>query len=326
MGFLKDTSSPVFIAGHRGLIGSAIVRNLRKKGFQNLILKTHKELDLQDSSAVKQFFKTTKPKYVFLAAAKVGGIKANQDGLYEFLLENMQIQNNVIHSAYESGVEKLLFLGSSCIYPKLANQPLQETSLLSGPLEITNEGYAIAKIAGLKLCEYINRQKGRPFISAMPTNLYGPNDNFHPMNSHVIPGMITKFEKAKTEKKSTVTLWGTGSPKREFLYADDCADALVFLMDRYNESSTINVGSGEEVTIKDLALLIKEVTGFSGDLAFDPQFPDGTPRKVLDVSKLKSLGWKPKFSLKEGIELQYSWALKHGALKNPETRVYTDDL
>jgi GDP-L-fucose synthase len=314
MGFMQDKNAPVFVAGHRGMIGSAIWRRLQAEGFSRLICRSRQELDLRNGVAVRDFFKAEKPKYVFLAAAKVGGIKANNDDKTGFLLENLQIQNNVIESALEYGVEKLLFLGSSCIYPKLAPQPMPESALLTGPLEPTNEGYALAKIAGLKLCEYINREKGRCFISAMPTNLYGVGDNFHPEKSHVIPALIRKFHEAKRDGRRTVEIWGTGAPRREFLFADDCAHALVHIMDCYSGFEHINVGCGEDMTIGDLANLIAQVVGFKGDLAFNPSYPDGTPRKLLDVSRLQSLGWRPQTDLASGLRLAYQWALKSGAL------------
>ncbi|MFP5270613.1 GDP-L-fucose synthase [Coleofasciculus sp.] len=302
-----NNDSKIYVAGHRGLVGSAIVKSLRDKGYTNLILKTSQELDLRRQQAVEDFFAAERPDYVFIAAAKVGGINANNTYRAEFLYENLMIESNVIHSAYLCGVKKLLFLGSSCIYPKLCPQPMKEEHLLTGYLEPTNEPYAIAKIAGLKLCENYCRQYGVNFISAMPTNLYGPNDNFNLANSHVLPALLRKTHEAKINKAEAVEIWGTGSPLREFLYVDDLADALVFLMDHYNEIQFVNVGTGEEVSIKELALLIKAVIGYEGELKFDSSKPDGTPRKLLDTSKINAAGWQPKISLKQGIELTYQW-------------------
>ncbi|MEQ8756546.1 MAG: GDP-L-fucose synthase [Coleofasciculus sp. G1-WW12-02] len=302
-----NNDSKIYVAGHRGLVGSAIVKSLRDKGYTNLILKNSQELDLRRQQAVEDFFAAERPDYVFMAAAKVGGINANNTYRAEFLYENLMIESNVIHSAYLCGVKKLLFLGSSCIYPKLCPQPMKEEHLLTGYLEPTNEPYAIAKIAGLKLCENYCRQYGVNFISAMPTNLYGPNDNFNLANSHVLPALLRKTHEAKINKAEAVEIWGTGSPLREFLYVDDLADALVFLMDHYNEIQFVNVGTGEEVSIKELALLIKAVIGYEGELKFDSSKPDGTPRKLLDTSKINAAGWQPKISLKQGIELTYQW-------------------
>ena len=304
------TDDCVFVAGHRGMVGSAIVRALLRVGYNNIITKTRAELDLLNQSAVASFFAQEKPKYVFLAAAKVGGILANNTYRADFLYENLQIETNIIHSAYKSGVKKLLFLGSSCIYPKMAPQPLKEEYLLSGLLEATNEPYAIAKIAGIKLCEAYRDQYGCNFISAMPTNMYGPNDNYHPENSHVLPALIRKFHEAKSENRGAVTVWGDGSPLREFLYADDLADALVFLMQHYNEKQFVNVGYGEDISIGELAQMVKETVGFQGDIEFDTSKPNGTPRKLMDSSRLFSLGWKPSVSLKEGIALAYQDFLK----------------
>lgn len=287
------------------MVGSAIVRALQNNGYQNIITKTRSELDLLDQGAVSAFFASEKPEFVFLAAAKVGGIMANNTYRADFLYENLLIETNIIHSAYKNGVKKLLFLGSSCIYPKMAPQPLKEEYLLSGYLEETNEPYAIAKIAGIKLCEAYRDQYGCNFISAMPTNMYGPNDNYHPENSHVLPALIRKFHEAKSQKLSSVTVWGDGSPLREFLYADDLANALLFLMQHYNEKPFVNVGYGEDISIRDLALLIKEIVGFEGELVFDTSKPNGTPRKLMDSQRLFSLGWKPKVSLNEGIALAY---------------------
>lgn len=300
-----DFSSKIYVAGHRGMVGSAIVRALRHQGYENIIVRTRSELDLCNQDAVLQFFSENKPDYVFLAAAKVGGIMANNTYRAAFLYENLQIESNIIHSAYLNGVKKLLFLGSSCIYPKMAPQPLKEEYLLSGLLEETNEPYAIAKIAGIKLCEAYRDQYGCNFISAMPTNMYGPNDNYHPENSHVLPALIRKFHEAKTENLATVTVWGDGGPLREFLYADDLADALVFLMQHYDEKQFVNVGYGEDISIGDLATLVKSVVGYTGDIVFDTGKPNGTPRKLMDSGKLFSLGWKPKTGLKDGIALAY---------------------
>ena len=293
------------MAGHNGMVGSAIARKLEKEGFQNIIKKSSKDLDLRNQLAVADFFEQEKPEYVFLAAAKVGGIIANNTYRADFLLENLQIQNNVIHQSYLNNVKKLMFLGSSCIYPKLAPQPLKEEYLLTGPLEETNEPYAIAKITGIKMCDAYRAQYGCNYISVMPTNLYGYNDNYHPQNSHVLPALIRKFHEAKVNGEKTVSIWGSGSPMREFLFADDLADACFYLMQNYNESNLINVGTGEDLTIKDLALLIKEIIGFEGELIFDSSKPDGTPRKLMDVSKLHNKGWKHKINLKEGIALAY---------------------
>ncbi|TZF85870.1 GDP-L-fucose synthase (plasmid) [Pedobacter sp. BS3] len=301
-----EKSAKIYIAGHRGMVGSAIFRKLEKEGYSNIITRTSKELDLRNQQAVAEFFAAEKPDYVFLAAAKVGGIVANNTYRAEFLYDNLCIQNNIIHNAYLNGVKKLMFLGSSCIYPKLAPQPLKEDYLLTGPLEHTNEPYAIAKIAGIKLCDAYRDQYGCNFISVMPTNLYGYNDNYHPQNSHVLPALIRKFHEAKVNKQPTVTIWGSGSPRREFLFADDLAEACYFLMQHYNEPGLVNIGTGEDITIKDLALLIKDITGFEGELTFDISKPDGTPRKLMDVSKLHSYGWKHTIELPEGIKLAYN--------------------
>lgn len=303
--------SKIYVAGHKGLVGSAIVRELKRDGFSNLIFKTHSELDLLDAAKVKDFFFNENPEYVFLAAAKVGGIHANSTYPADFIYENLQIQNNVIHNSCLAGVKKLLFLGSSCIYPKLCPQPIREEYLLSGELESTNEPYAIAKIAGIKMCESYNKQFKTSFISAMPTNIYGLGDNFHPENSHVIPALIYKTHKAKIEKQKSVKLWGTGSPKREFLYVDDLAKACIFLLENYNENKIINVGSGVDLTIRELAEEVSRVIGFDGEIEFDPNMPDGTPRKLLDVSKIKSLGWSSTVDLKSGLKLAYDWYLKN---------------
>ncbi|MCU0440082.1 MAG: GDP-L-fucose synthase [Raineya sp.] len=295
-------NSKIYIAGHRGMAGSAILRKLEQEGYTNIVYKTSQELDLRNQQAVSEFFTHEKPEYVFLAAAKVGGILANNTYRADFIYENITIQNNVIHEAYKSGVKKLLFLGSSCIYPKFANQPIKEDYLLTGTLEYTNEPYAIAKIAGIKMCQAYHDQYGCNFISVMPTNLYGKGDNYDLQNSHVIAALIRKFWEAKQENKPSVEIWGTGSPKREFLNADDLADACYFLMQNYNSPEIVNIGTGEDISIKDLALLIKDVVQYEGELKFDTSKPDGTPRKLLDVSKLHSLGWKHRIELKEGIQ------------------------
>ncbi|WP_255717772.1 MULTISPECIES: GDP-L-fucose synthase [Pedobacter] len=300
-----EKSAKIYIAGHRGMVGSAIYRKLEKEGFENLITKTSDELDLRNQQAVADFFAEEKPEYVFLAAAKVGGIVANNTYRADFIYENLAIQNNVIHQSYITGVKKLMFLGSSCIYPKLAPQPLKEDYLLTGLLEDSNEPYAIAKIAGIKMCDAYRDQYGCNFISVMPTNLYGYNDNYHPQNSHVLPALIRKIHEAKVNDEKYVTVWGSGTPLREFLFADDLADACYFLMQNFNEPNLINIGTGHDLTIKDLALLIKDVLGFDGELEFDSSKPDGTPRKLMDVTKLHNLGWKHKIELREGIELAY---------------------
>ncbi len=314
MSFFEDRAAPVFIAGHRGLVGSALSRKLTSLGFNNLLARTRQELDLTNQEAVFRFFKETKPKYVFMAAAKVGGIKANAESLPEFLYENLVIQCNVIKAAVDSGVSKFLFLGSSCIYPRSAPQPLKEEYLLTGALEPTNEGYALAKITGLKLCEYYNRYRGLKFISAMPTNLYGIEDNFHPEKSHVIPGLLVRFHQAKIHNAPLVEVWGTGTPRRDFLYAEDCVDALVTLMDRYDASETVNIGFGEDVTIRALAETVAKVVGFKGKITFNPNYPDGTPRKLLDISKISALGWQPRVNLEDGLKRSYEWALKNNRL------------
>lgn len=300
-----NKSDKVYIAGHRGMVGSAIVRELVKQGFQNFVLRTSAELDLRDSNAVARFFEQEKPNYVFLAAAKVGGIIANNTYRADFIYENLMIQNNVIHQSYLNGVNKLMFLGSSCIYPKLAPQPLKEEYLLTGELEPTNEPYAIAKIAGIKMCDAYRAQYGCNFISVMPTNLYGPNDNYDLNNSHVLPAMIRKFITAKREGHDQVVIWGSGTPLREFLHADDLANACVFLMENYNESGLVNIGVGEDISIYNLALLIKEIVAFEGEIILDRSKPDGTPRKLMDVSKINGIGWQAKISLREGIERVY---------------------
>ena len=300
-----EKSAKIYVAGHNGMVGSAIVRKLNTEGYNNIITRSSKELDLRDQVAVAEFFNTEKPDYVFLAAAKVGGILANNIYRADFLYENLAIQNNVIHHSYLNGVKKLMFLGSSCIYPKLSPQPLKEEYLLTGLLEETNEPYAIAKIAGIKMCDAYRDQYGCNYISVMPTNLYGYNDNYHPQNSHVLPALIRKFHEAKVNGTPEVVVWGSGSPMREFLFADDLADACYFLMETYNENHLINIGTGVDLTIKDLALLIKKVIGFEGELTFDSTKPDGTPRKLMDVSKLHELGWNHKIELEEGIKLAY---------------------
>ncbi len=300
-----ESNSKIYIAGHRGMVGSAIMRNLQSKGYTNIITRTSKEVDLRNSQAVSDFFANEKPEYVFLAAAKVGGIQANNIYRADFIYENLMIQNNVIHNAYVNGVKKLMFLGSSCIYPKMAPQPLKEEYLLTGLLEETNEPYAIAKIAGIKMCESYKRQYGCNFISVMPTNMYGPNDNYNLNNSHVLPALIRKFHDAKENNLPSVEMWGTGTPMREFLHADDLGDACVFLMNTYDGEQFVNIGSGTDLTIKDLALLIKDIVGYKGEIVHDLSKPDGTPRKLMDVSYLHSLGWKHKIELPEGIKQVY---------------------
>ena len=299
------TNSKIYIAGHRGMVGSAILRNLQKKGYSNFILKTSQELDLRNQADVSRFFELEKPEYVFLAAAKVGGIQANNIYRADFLYDNLMIQNNIIHASYKNNVNKLLFLGSSCIYPKLAPQPLKEEYLLSGYLEDTNEPYAIAKIAGIKMCESYKRQYNCNFISVMPTNLYGPNDNYNLNNSHVLPALIRKFHEAKQNNLPSVEMWGTGSPLREFLHADDMADACVYLMQNYNGLQHVNIGTGSDVSIKELAILIKKIIGYSGEIKHDLSKPDGTPRKLMDVNFLHSLGWHHTIELEEGIKSVY---------------------
>jgi GDP-L-fucose synthase len=303
----------VYVAGHGGLVGSALVRNLRENGYGNIFVRTHQELDLGNLEEVRKFFLEARPEAVVLAAAKVGGIQANSIYPVEFLLENLQIQNNVIATSFEFGVRKLLFLGSSCIYPKLATQPIREDSLLTGPLEPSNEPYAIAKIAGIKLCQAYARQYGRDFICAMPTNIYGPGDNFDLERSHVLPALIRKVHEAKMKNRHDVTIWGTGAPRREFLHADDLADALRFLLETYDSPEIINVGYGADVTIHDLAQIIAQVVGVKIEILFDTSKPDGTPRKLLDSTRLQSLGWKPRISLKDGILQTYDWLLQNGA-------------
>ncbi|HEX4697288.1 MAG TPA: GDP-L-fucose synthase [Candidatus Udaeobacter sp.] len=306
-------SDKIFVAGHRGMVGSALVRRLKTQGFVSVVTRERAELDLADESAVAKFFAAEKPNFVILAAAKVGGIKANNDFPVEFLLANLRIQNNVIRSAYEGGVRKLLFLGSSCIYPKLAPQPIPETALLSGPLEPTNEAYAIAKIAGIKLCQAYSREYGANFISAMPTNLYGPNDNFDLETSHVLAALIRKAHEAKNRKTRELIVWGSGKPRREFLHVDDLASACLLLLDKYDSPEIINVGYGEDISVRELAELICDVVGFNGELAWDATKPDGTPRKLLDVTRIRALGWQPEIALREGIARTYEWFLANCA-------------
>lgn len=297
--------SRIYVAGHRGMVGSAIVRKLRKEGYQNLLLFTSKELDLRDQKAVETFFKIEQPEYIFLAAAKVGGILANDSYPADFLYDNLMIQNNVIHEAYKNEVKKLLFLGSSCIYPKMSPQPIKEDYLLTGPLEPTNDAYAIAKIAGIMLCQKYHKQYGCNFISAMPTNLYGPGDNYDLKNSHVLPALLRKFHEAKETGAPEVTIWGTGNPRREFLHADDLADALYFLMMHYNDPAIVNIGTGKDISIRELAEMIQRISGYQGTLKFDTTKPDGTPRKLLDVSRLHSLGWTDSIGFEEGVRSVY---------------------
>ncbi|SDD18883.1 GDP-L-fucose synthase [Halanaerobium congolense] len=297
----------IYVAGHRGLVGSAIMRMLKKEGYTNLVYRTSSELDLRRQEKVEEFFEEEKPDYVILAAAKVGGIQANDNYSAEFLYDNLMIETNVIDAAYQNDVEKLLFLGSSCIYPKFADQPMKEDYLLSGKLESTNEGYAVAKITGIKLCEHYNKQYDTNFISAMPTNLYGPNDNFDLETSHVLPALIRKFHEAKVNDEDEVVIWGTGKPKREFLHVDDLADSLLFLMNNYSGDQFVNVGVGKDISILELAELIKDIVGFEGEIVNDLSKPDGTPRKLMDVSRLNNLGWKAQISLEEGIKDTYEW-------------------
>jgi len=310
VGAVMTPESKIYVAGHRGLVGSAIWRELGRQGFGRLIGKTRADLDLLDAGAVEKFYSSATPEYVFVAAARVGGIKANDSHPAEFLYQNLQIQNNLIHFAHQAGAAKLLFLGSSCIYPKSAPQPLKEEHLLTGPLEPTNQWYAIAKIAGIKLCQAYRRQYGCDFISAMPTNLYGPNDNYDLENSHVLPALIRKFHEAKAAKAPVVTCWGTGSPLREFLYADDLALACVFLMRNYSEEQFINIGCGSDISIKELAELVRRIVGFTGEIEWDKSKPDGTPQKWMDSSRLFALGWKPQIDLETGIRLAYEDFLK----------------
>ena len=302
---MMDKSGKIYVAGHRGMVGSAIVRTLEKSGYNNIITRTHKELDLTRQDAVEDFFAKEKPDYVFLAAAKVGGIVANNEAPADFLYDNMILEMNVIHSAYRNSVKKLMFLGSSCIYPRMCPQPIKEEYLLTGSLEQTNEAYALSKISGLKYCEYLNRQYHTDYISVMPTNLYGPNDNYHPTHSHVLPALIRRFHEAKVNNLPYVTCWGTGKPLREFLYVDDLADACVYLMNTYSGDETVNLGTGKELTIKELTELVAKVIGYNGEIRWDSSKPDGTPRKLLDVSKLESLGWHYTTELEDGIRLSY---------------------
>lgn len=300
-----EKNSKIYVAGHRGMVGSAILRELERQGYKNTVTKSHKELDLCSQTEVNRFFEAEKPEYVFLAAAKVGGIEANKNALADFMYENIMLEMNVIHAAWKSGCKKLLFLGSSCIYPRMAAQPMKESCLLTGELEKTNEAYALAKISGLKYCEFLNRQYGTDYISVMPTNLYGPNDNYHPTHSHVLPALIRRFHEAKESGAPFVTCWGDGSPLREFLYVDDLAELCVFLMNNYSSDETINAGTGKELTIKELTELVAEIVGYSGEIRWDTSKPNGTPRKLLDVSKAKKLGWKYKTELRDGIRLAY---------------------
>jgi GDP-L-fucose synthase len=306
-----DKDAEVYVAGHRGLVGSAVVKSLKKQGFENLIMRSHQELDLTEQSAVRKFFEEVRPKAVILAAARVGGIHANNSHPARFLRDNLLIQDNVIDAAYRSGVDKFVFLGSSCIYPKLAPQPIKEEYLLMGPLEPTNEWYAIAKIAGLKMCQAYRREYGFNAISLMPTNLYGPGDNFDLQNSHVLPALIRKFHEAKSRNDKTVEVWGTGAPRREFLHVDDLADAVVYLLQNYDAEPIVNVGWGVDVTIRELAEMVMSAIGYTGELTFDASKPDGTPRKLLDVSRLHALGWRPQIPLKKGIETTYAWYKQH---------------
>ncbi|MBR1538499.1 MAG: GDP-L-fucose synthase [Bacteroidales bacterium] len=306
-----EKDSKIYVAGHRGMVGSAIVRELQRQEYVNILTRTHAELDLTRQEDVEKFFASEKPEYVFLAAAKVGGIVANQGAPADFMYQNMILEMNVINAAWQNGCKKLMFLGSSCIYPRLAPQPMREDCLLTGPLEQTNEAYALAKISGLKYCEYLNRQYGTDFISVMPTNLYGPNDNYHPEHSHVLPALIRRFHEAKVKGLERVTCWGDGSPLREFLYVDDLANLCVFLMNRYRGNETVNAGTGKEITIKALTELVAKTVGYTGSIGWDPSRPNGTPRKLLDVSKATSLGWTYKTELEEGIRLTYEDFLQH---------------
>lgn len=308
---VMEKNSKIYIAGHRGMVGSAIVRELQRQGYTNLIVRTHGELNLCRQEAVEHFFSSERPEYVFLAAAKVGGIAANQNALADFMYDNMLLEMNVIHCAWKYGCKKLEFLGSSCIYPRMASQPMKESCLLTGELEKTNEAYALAKISGLKYCEYLNRQYGTDYISVMPTNLYGPNDNYHPVNSHVMPALIRRFHEAKITAAPYVTCWGDGSPLREFLYVEDLAELCVFLMNSYSGNETVNAGTGKEITIKKLAELTAKVIGYSGEIRWDRSRPNGTPRKLLDVSKAAKLGWTYKTELEDGIRFAYADFLKH---------------
>lgn len=310
---MMNVDSKIYIAGHKGMVGSAIFRKLKKEGFSNIIFRESKELDLQNQNSVNEFFNNEKPEFVFLAAAKVGGIQANTDYPGEFIYNNIMIQTNIIHASYMNKVKKLLFLGSSCIYPKFAPQPIPEEALLTGTLEPTNDAYALAKITGIKMCQAYNKQFGTNFISVMPTNLYGPNDNYHPINAHVLPALIRRIHEAKLNKDNEIVFWGSGKAYREFLYVDDLADACFFLMNNYSESKHINIGFGEDISIQDLVHLVAEIIEFKGTILNDPSKPDGTPKKLLDSSKLFSLGWRPKINLHEGIKLAYEDFLKKEA-------------
>ncbi|MDE6482361.1 MAG: GDP-L-fucose synthase [Rikenellaceae bacterium] len=310
---MMEKNSKIYVAGHRGMVGSAIVRELRKQGYDNIITRTHKELDLIDQRAVNDFFAAERPEYVFLAAAKVGGIEANKSALADFMYDNMMLEMNVINAAWRNGCRKLEFLGSSCIYPRMAPQPITEGCLLTSSLEPTNEAYALAKISGLKYCEYLNRQYGTDYISVMPTNLYGPNDNYHPTNSHVLPAFIRRFHEAKESGAAEVVCWGDGSPLREFLYVDDLADLCVFLMNNYSGNETVNAGSGKELTIKELAETVADIVGYKGRIVWDTTKPNGTPRKLLDVSKAAALGWRYTTELADGIKLAYQDFLGHSS-------------
>jgi GDP-L-fucose synthase len=307
-----ETDSRIYIAGHKGLVGSAIVRKLQSEGYSNLVLRSHQDLDLMRQAEVEAYFQEERPEYVFLAAAKVGGILANNTFPAEFIYQNLLVESNVIHSAHDAGVKKLLFLGSSCIYPRDCPQPMKEEYLLSGKLEPTNEPYAIAKIAGIKMCQSYNRQYGSKFVSVMPTNVYGPEDNFDLETSHALPALIRKFHDAKMEGNNVVTVWGSGTPRREFLHVDDLADACLFIMKHYDENEMINIGVGKDITISELSELIKQIVEFNGEIRYDNSKPDGTPRKLLAVSRLDSLGWRSRISLREGIENTYKWYVKEG--------------
>ena len=307
-----EKDAKIYVAGHKGLVGSAIVRNLEKRGFHNIIGRSHAELDLTDQAAVKRFFEEEQPEYVFLCAAKVGGIHINSIAPAEFMYINLAIETNVIHSAYLTGVKKLLFMGSGCIYPRIVPQPIKEEYLLTAPLEKTNEAYAVAKIAGLKMCEFYNTQYGTDYISVMPCNLYGPGDNYNPVSSHVIPALLRKFHEAKVTGAPTVTMWGTGSAMREFLHIDDIADASVFLMENYDGNEWVNIGCGKDMSIRELGELVKKVVGYTGEIVYDPSYPDGTPRKLLDSTKLFSMGWRPSIELEEGLKETYEDYVLHG--------------
>lgn len=301
-----NKEAKIYVAGHRGMVGSAIVRELRRQGYDNLVTRTHAELDLCRQADVERFFAEERPEYVFLAAARVGGIEANRSALADFMYDNLLLEMNVIHAAWQHGCRKLLFLGSSCIYPRMAPQPMPERCLLTSALEPTNEAYALAKIAGLKYCEYLNRQYGTDYISVMPTNLYGPNDNYHPTHSHVLPALIRRFHEAKAQQLSAVTCWGDGTPLREFLYVDDLAELCIFLMNRYSGNETVNAGTGKEISIRELTQLVARIVGYEGEIRWDPSMPNGTPRKLLDVSKAAALGWRYKTELEEGVRLAYA--------------------